>query len=64
MAIQTVIQCWIGIRTDKRSCEVALSNKIMSVTEIFKPENKSKDDAGRDHGDTELRICGRRCRQK
>lgn len=64
MTIQTVIQCWIGIRTDKRRCEVALSNQIRSVTEIMKTENKSNDDAGKDHGDTELKICSRRCRLK
>jgi len=28
----------------------------------LKPENKSKDDAGRDHSDSELRISSRRCR--
>lgn len=34
------------------------------MTEILKPENKSKNDAGRDYGDTELRFCSRQCRQK
>ena len=62
MTVQTMIQYWIGIRTDKRRCEVALNNQIRSVTGILKPENKSKDDTGRDHGDTELRICSRPCR--
>ena len=56
MILQTMIECWIGIRTDKWCCEFAASNQIRSVTEVLKPENKSKNEAGRDHGDTELRI--------
>jgi hypothetical protein len=56
MILQTMIQCWIGIRTDKRRFEITFSNQSRSVTEILKPGNKSKDDARRDHGDTDLRI--------